>query len=358
MPDAEESMSPREGQIVTFYSFKGGTGRTMALANVAWILAANGMKVLIADWDLESPGLHRFFQPFLEAGVDQQPGIVDFIRRYAWAAVEAGIAPDALHAGSEEATKVARDQITGIIDRDIGRVKEYAIPLQWQFPGAGALHFLSSGKQTNGDYQATLSALDWDNFYDNLHGGQFFDALRETLKRDYDYVLIDSRTGLSDVADICTVHLPDVVVDCFTLATQGIEGAAMIARMIQDHTDRDVTIFPVPMRIDHAQTTSVDEGLAMAAKLFKGLPAGIPEERQPEYWAETEVPYRPSYAYQEMLATIGDGPDTEAGLLPSYERIAARITGGAISTLPWTEEWERRRTLLLHHDFSCTIHGT
>ncbi len=30
------------GQIVTFYSFKGGTGRTMALANVAWILAANG----------------------------------------------------------------------------------------------------------------------------------------------------------------------------------------------------------------------------------------------------------------------------------------------------------------------------
>ena len=66
MPDAGESQSPREGQIVTFYSFKGGTGRTMALANVAWILAANGMRVLIADWDLESPGLHRFFQPFMD----------------------------------------------------------------------------------------------------------------------------------------------------------------------------------------------------------------------------------------------------------------------------------------------------
>ena len=58
--------SRRAGQIVTFYSFKGGTGRTMALANVAWILAANGKRVLIADWDLESPGLHRFFQPFME----------------------------------------------------------------------------------------------------------------------------------------------------------------------------------------------------------------------------------------------------------------------------------------------------
>ena len=35
-----------EGQIITFYSYKGGTGRTMALANVAWILANSGKRVL------------------------------------------------------------------------------------------------------------------------------------------------------------------------------------------------------------------------------------------------------------------------------------------------------------------------
>ena len=56
----------RGGRIVTFYSYKGGTGRTMALANVAWILASAGKKVLVADWDLEAPGLHRFFHPFLQ----------------------------------------------------------------------------------------------------------------------------------------------------------------------------------------------------------------------------------------------------------------------------------------------------
>ncbi|HCU92521.1 MAG TPA: hypothetical protein DHU96_07160, partial [Actinobacteria bacterium] len=61
MPDEREGTPPCDGQVVTFYSFKGGTGRTMALANVAWILAANGKRVLAADWDLESPGLHRFF---------------------------------------------------------------------------------------------------------------------------------------------------------------------------------------------------------------------------------------------------------------------------------------------------------
>jgi Mrp family chromosome partitioning ATPase len=52
-------------RVVTFYSYKGGTGRSMALANVAWILASAGYRVLAIDWDLEAPGLHRYFHPFL-----------------------------------------------------------------------------------------------------------------------------------------------------------------------------------------------------------------------------------------------------------------------------------------------------
>ena len=98
---------PRNGRIVTFYSFKGGTGRTMALANVAWILAANGKRVLIADWDLESPGLHRFFQPFL----DTESGHARHRRlhpRYAWAAVDADSIPRRPVTGSEESSGAAR----------------------------------------------------------------------------------------------------------------------------------------------------------------------------------------------------------------------------------------------------------
>ena len=45
--------------IVTFYSYKGGVGRSMALANIAVLLAQRGMKVLMVDWDLEAPGLGR-----------------------------------------------------------------------------------------------------------------------------------------------------------------------------------------------------------------------------------------------------------------------------------------------------------
>src|SRR5579872_6330513 len=88
MPEGTAAQSRAAGRIVTFYSFKGGTGRTMALANVAWILAANGKRVLVADWDLESPGLHKFFQPFMSPVVSDQPGIVDFIRQSEWKAKE------------------------------------------------------------------------------------------------------------------------------------------------------------------------------------------------------------------------------------------------------------------------------
>lgn len=343
MPNVDACQPLPAGQIVTFYSFKGGTGRTMALANVAWILAANGRRVLVADWDLESPGLHRFFQPFMDASVSERPGIMDFIRKWEWTADDAGIEPGALHTGSEASRKAAQEILDGLLRGNIDEVKKYAVPLSLPFQGPGALHFLSSGKQTNGDYQATLSALDWDNFYDDLHGGQFFDALRQYMKNNYDYVLIDSRTGLSDVADICTVHLPDIVVDCFTLSSQGIDGAAMIANMIQGHNERDITILPVPMRIDRAEKYKVEEGLILAAEKFEGLPAGMSDGQRREYWTAVEVPYQSAFACEEIPAVFGDAPGSRTSLLSSYERIVVHITDGLITAFPPIQEWLRLR---------------
>lgn len=75
------------GEVITFYSYKGGTGRTMALANVACLLAervGTQQSVLVVDWDLEAPGLHRFLPPRLvpqnastDLGLDATPGLID-----------------------------------------------------------------------------------------------------------------------------------------------------------------------------------------------------------------------------------------------------------------------------------------
>src|SRR5262245_31522098 len=75
------------GRFITFYSYKGGTGRSMAVANIAWILASNRRRVLVIDWDLEAPGLHRYFHPFLEdKELYSSPGIIDYFVDFAMGA--------------------------------------------------------------------------------------------------------------------------------------------------------------------------------------------------------------------------------------------------------------------------------
>src|SRR5262249_13442037 len=62
-PGADERPADgRRGTIYTFYSYKGGVGRSMALANVAALLARWGQRVLVLDWDLEAPGLEKYFE--------------------------------------------------------------------------------------------------------------------------------------------------------------------------------------------------------------------------------------------------------------------------------------------------------
>ncbi|HKT06044.1 MAG TPA: hypothetical protein VJT31_41590, partial [Rugosimonospora sp.] len=315
----------RDGQVVTFYSFKGGTGRTMALANVAWILAANGYRVLVVDWDLESPGLHRFFRPFLSPGMlTSSAGVIDLIRKFE----------------AEAARTADPEQLA----RELASVQRYCFSLDRRWRDGGTLDFLSAGRH-NPDYTANIAGLNWDEFYANLGGGFLFDELRADMKRAYDFTLIDSRTGWSDVADICTVHLPDTVVACFTLSEQGIEGTATIAQQIsQRRTPRQIRVLPVPMRIDAAEKEKVEVGLSVARQRFGGLPAALSAEEQTRYWARTRVPYQSFYAYEEILATVGDEPGT-VGLLSAFEAVTAAVSDGRVTQMPALDPRDRLRLL-------------
>ncbi len=189
-----------------------------------------------------------------------------------------------------------------------------------------------------------MSGLDWDNFYNRLGGAQFFEALRADMKRQYDFTLIDSRTGLSDVADICTLHLPDTLVDCFTLSDQGIDGAARVAHSVRDrYRRRDIRVLPVPMRVDQAEKERAEAGRLLAMRRFAGLPAGMTEAERRRYWAAVEVPYRPFYAYEETLATFGDPPGSPTSLLAAFETLTGILTDGAVTALPMMDESVRER---------------
>ncbi|WP_144126882.1 FxSxx-COOH system tetratricopeptide repeat protein [Catellatospora sichuanensis] len=316
----------RRGEIVTFYSFKGGTGRTMAVANVAWLLGAAGKRVLAADWDLESPGLHRFFHPFLDVSrLSATGGVIDLIREF------------------DHATTADEPREPSWYAH-YAQIERYALPLNWTFARGGSVHLLSAGRQ-NRDYATQLGDLNWEEFYERRHGGRFFDALREDMRRHYDYVLIDSRTGLSELADICTAHLPDTLVNCFTFAEQAINGAAVLAREITTrYRNRAIRILPVPMHVDTTQPAQAQAGRTVAMRRLAGLPADMTEAQRRRYWAAVEVPYQPAYAFEEILAAVADPPGLPGTLLAAYQELVTHVTRGAVTGTPFMDEGLRRRT--------------
>src|ERR1700752_5110062 len=68
-------------KTITFYSYKGGVGRSLALANIATRLAEFDKSVCLLDFDLEAPGLHYKFSSYLNAQ-EINKGIVDYIYQF------------------------------------------------------------------------------------------------------------------------------------------------------------------------------------------------------------------------------------------------------------------------------------
>ncbi|SDF55202.1 FxSxx-COOH system tetratricopeptide repeat protein [Streptomyces griseoaurantiacus] len=321
--DSGDAGTAESGTIVTFYSFKGGTGRTMSLANVAWILASNGKRVLVMDWDLEAPGLHRYFTPFLgDPDLASTEGLIDLVRKFE--------------------LRVPRTTDEDL--REYARVERYATTLTTTFPDGGYIDFVSSGKQTE-EYSETINTYDWRGFYERRDGAAFLHALREDMRRNYDYVLIDSRTGFGDTSGITTMMLPDVLVNCFTLNTQSVDGGADIARDVKRGAPH-VKIIPVPMRVDYAEQEKLEASRDHARRRFQEFLKDTPRAADPDsYWGAVEIPYRSYFAYEEVLATVADTPRQPASLLAAYERLTATVTDGAVTTLQAPDEQTRRQML-------------
>ena len=189
--------------ITTFYSFKGGVGRTMALVNTAVTLAQRGRRVLVVDFDVEAPGLDTFdvLRPREEV-----PGVIDFVAQY----LESGQAPD------------VADYIGDC--PDIGEE-------------AGKLWIMPSGRIDT--YAATLGRIDWVDLYERRDGYMLFEDLREQWDRAVrpDYVLIDSRTGHTDSSGICTRQLPNSVVILFFPNEQNLRGLTQVVSDIRSEAD-------------------------------------------------------------------------------------------------------------------------
>lgn len=249
-------MSERRGKVITFYSYKGGVGRTFLLANVAATLRQWGASVLCVDWDLEAPGLHHYLKP---AGGPAEVGLLDVIEGF--------------QAGQPLPWRQA------CVD---GPALTRAAPR-----GGLSLLLAGGGGPT---YSRRLQAIDWAKLYEEGLGDAIED-MRDAWRAAYDFVLVDSRTGLNDLAGICTIQLPDLLVLVGTASQQSIDGLRAVLDMV--HRGRDalpyeraaVHALPVLSRFDQrvehvrAQEWSTRFFDALAPAFQSWLNADVPVER-------------------------------------------------------------------------------
>ncbi|HXA24467.1 MAG TPA: tetratricopeptide repeat protein [Acetobacteraceae bacterium] len=289
----------------------------MALANVAWILAATGLRVLTIDWDLEAPGLHRYFRPFMrDPDLIDSKGLIDLLWEYS----------DLVLKPKES---WPADVVDPILFTDPYR---YIIPLEWPLPGVdGCVHLLCAGRQDAG-YGGQVRDFDWRAFYERLGGDSFIEALRTRL--NYDFVLIDSRTGVADTSGICTLQLPDQVVLCFTYNRQSIKGVEAVADAIQGRSHRPIRLVPVAMRVEKGVSTI---GLARSFArecLDRFLAADWSEEELQNYWTNCEISHYPNYAFEETIALFREVAAQRTGPLADMTWITAQVLGRDNAQLP------------------------
>lgn len=271
---------------VTFYSFKGGVGRTLAMMNTAYRLSQQGKSVFILDFDLEAPGVDVFFD-----SREASPGLLDCIAQY----VESGSVPP------------LREFVSEIPEAKPGKVL-----------------FMSAGRRDQ-NYQSLLAKLNWKDFYARQQGFYFVENLKAAIKAIYnpDYVLVDSRTGFTDISGICTLQLPDLVVLLFGLNEQNLIGTAQIYRTItrSPHGRSIQTLLvasPVP-DVPSAMVGIKEERLKRASELLKSEP-------------DLLLPYNPFVAFRETVLPSEMG----SFLNQAYNQLCERIIGcnkADISTL-------------------------
>lgn len=162
-------LAPRNPAVVSFYSFKGGVGRTTLLAAMARELAARGNRVVAIDLDLEAPGLGTFL------GVETERGVLDFVIDYL-ATGEPDLATCTAAAG------VLGDTLAGRVD---------VIP-------AGKMNWAFIEKLGRLDF--ATGALESSESPVGMALRELLESVRKQLKPTY--ILIDSRAGLHDLGGL------------------------------------------------------------------------------------------------------------------------------------------------------------
>lgn len=157
-----------KSNVITFYSYKGGVGRTTSLALTATYLSRMGKKVFVIDCDFEAPGLINFFNTSQSGS--KKSGVVEYLN-------------DCL------------------FDSEV-TLDDYVYEVEKSYSGIGNIHLMPAGNLL-GDSDDLLSYIEGIARLD-LQSNILIERLKELVSDindayNPDVILVDSRTGFNNI---------------------------------------------------------------------------------------------------------------------------------------------------------------
>lgn len=284
-PSSPELCLPR---TVTFYSFKGGVGRTTALIHVAWILAMRGRKVVAVDLDLEAPGLSTAFplNPLPEYG------IVDYF-------YEKSYLPEGVEA------KINITEIFGEVNIPDATGRLFIVP-------AGYLSL---------DYITKVDDLRATTILDNGETlwSTFSREIQNQLKPDL--ILVDSCTGINEWGALSLLQAANEAIIFLFPNEQNQKGIELLLQSLTSfgRLSLNFVFSPVPDLSDTGITKVIHAWQILQKDIDKNI--DIDETTDHDLDIDSEdyliIPYIPSIALADRYPVTG--------LLDYYARIANLI---------------------------------
>ena len=213
----EEAIECGGTKVVTFYSFKGGMGKTTALAAAAINLIRQGKNVMMVDMDIEAPGLASLF--FDENRIDR--GVLDYL----------------LEAEIMNAVDI-HDYVLDVADPAL--IEEHY----------GMLYLMPAGK-VDEHYLQKLARIDYQDNREN-HLRTSVETMLKRLRDGYrlDYLLIDARAGFHDLGGVAVSQLPHGAVLFGNRSRQSWDGIRQVLRSIAKSHASDFPVMLVDSRCD------------------------------------------------------------------------------------------------------------
>lgn len=297
-------------KIITFYSYKGGVGRTLAVANVARYLTLFGFNVVAVDFDLEAPGLHYKIFDERQNIDDENPnekvrnkkGAIDFFHDY----VTQDFIPDSF--------------------------EDFIIDIDVPFADEGSLKFIHSGVTPKFEDWQKLGRVNWKSmFYEGEYPPglplflKFFELIEDECNPDF--VLIDSRTGITEVGGIATTKIADMVVCMFLNNKEHLYGTREIIRSISSNDENirgnEVTIIPVLSRIPIIRQTENEE--EQDNDLVKFLFEDSNYGKKLEKCSLIKLHFDEKLLKQERIYLGGSISMNDSTLVPDYKKLIYKM---------------------------------